>query len=98
MPYLSANFDFVVDFCRTRIPKIRTYAPDATYLMWLDCRDLGLDNQALHDFMIQKAGLGLNDGVSFGRSLSGFMRLNAACPRSVLQKAMEQLEAAVNAL
>ena len=98
LPYLSANFDFVVDFCRTRIPKIRTYAPDATYLMWLDCRDLGLDNQALHDFMIQKAGLGLNDGVSFGRSLSGFMRLNAACPRSVLQKAMEQLEAAVNAL
>ena len=48
--------------------------------------------------MIQKAGLGLNDGVSFSRSLSGFMRLNAACPRSVLQKAMEQLEAAVNAL
>ena len=88
----------MVDFCRTRIPKIRTYAPDATYLMWLDCRDLGLDNQALHDFMIHKAGLGLNDGVSFGRSLSGFMRLNAACPRSVLQKAMEQLEAAVNAL
>ena len=98
LPYLAANFDFVVDFCRTRIPKIRTYAPDATYLMWLDCRDLGLDNQALHDFMIQKAGLGLNDGVSFGRSLSGFMRLNAACPRSVLQKAMEQLEVAVNAL
>lgn len=98
LPYLSANFDFVVDFCRHRIPKIRTYAPDATYLMWLDCRDLGLDNQALHDFMIQKAGLGLNDGVSFGRSLSGFMRLNAACPRSVLQTAMEQLEAAVNAL
>ena len=98
LPYLSANFDYVVDYCEKHIPKIKTYAPDATYLMWLDCRDLGLDNQALHDFMIQKAGLGLNDGVSFGRSLSGFMRLNAACPRSVLQKAMEQLEAAVNAL
>ena len=97
LPYLSANFDFVTDFCRTRIPRIRTYAPDATYLMWLDCRGLGLDNQQLHDFMIRKAGLGLNDGCSFGRSLEGFMRLNAACPRSVLKTALEQLEAAVNA-
>ena len=98
LPYLSDNFDFVVNYCKTRIPKIKTYAPDATYLMWLDCRELGLNNEELHDFMIQKAKLGLNDGCSFGRSLSGFMRLNAACPRSVLQQAMRQLEAAVNSL
>lgn len=98
LPYLSDNFDFVADYCEKHIPKIRTYAPDATYLMWLDCRDLGLSNAALHDFMIQKAKLGLSDGVSFGRSLSGYMRLNAACPRSVLEKAMRQLEAAVDAL
>lgn len=39
LPYLSANFDYVVDYCEKRIPKIKTYAPDATYLMWLDCRD-----------------------------------------------------------
>ena len=80
LPYLSANFDFVVDYCRVHIPQIKTYAPDATYLMWLDCRELGLSNQELHDFMIQKAKLGLNDGCSFDRQLSGFMRLNAACP------------------
>lgn len=43
--------------------------PDATYLMWLDCRELGMGNEALHDFMIRKAKLGLNDGCSFGRSL-----------------------------
>lgn len=98
LPYLSANFDFVVDYCVKHIPKIKTYAPDATYLMWLDCRELGMSNEALHDFMIQKAKLGLNDGCSFGRSLTGFMRLNAACPRSVLEQAMKQLEAAVNAL
>lgn len=98
LPYISANFDFVVDFCKTRIPQIKTYAPDATYLMWLDCRALGLSNAQLHDFMIQKAGLGLNDGCSFGRQLNGFMRLNAACPRSVLETAMGQLEAAVKAL
>lgn len=98
LPYLSENFDFVVDYCQRRIPKIKTYAPDATYLMWLDCRDLDLSNQELHDFMIQKAGLGLNDGYAFGRSLSGYMRLNAACPRSVLEQALQQLEAAVNSL
>lgn len=98
LPYLSANFDFVADYCRERIPKIKTYAPDATYLMWLDCRELGLSNDALHDFMIKKAKLGLNDGRSFDRSLEGYMRLNAACPRSVLKKAMRQLEAAVNSL
>ena len=98
LPYLSANLDFVAGFCARRIPKIKTWAPDATYLMWLDCRALGLSNGELHDFMIHKAGLGLNDGSSFGRSLNGFMRLNAACPRSVLKQAMTQLEAAVNAL
>ena len=98
LPYISANFDFVVDYCEKHIPKIRTYAPDATYLMWLDCRDLGLSSEALHDFMIRKAKLGLNDGCAFGRSLNGYMRLNAACPRSVLEQAMRQLEAAVNSL
>lgn len=98
LPYLSANFDYVVDYCEKNIPGIRTYAPDATYLMWLDCRGLGMSNEALHTFMIEKAGLGLNDGYFFGRSLSGFMRLNAACPRSVLEKAMGQLERAVRSL
>ena len=98
LPYLSDNFDFVVDYCEKHIPKIKTYAPDATYLMWLDCRELGLTNEELHDFMIQKAKLGLNDGCSFGRSLNGYMRLNAACPRSVLKQALGQLEAAVNSL
>ena len=98
LPYLSDNFDFVVNYCEKHIPKIKTYAPDATYLMWLDCRALGLTNAELHDFMIRKAKLGLNDGCSFGRSLNGYMRLNAACPRSVLRQAMQQLEEAVNAL
>lgn len=88
----------MADYCREHIPQIKTCAPDATYLMWLDCRALGLDNDALRRFMIEQAGLGLNDGCSFGRSLNGYMRLNAACPRSVLERAMKQLEAAVKAL
>lgn len=98
LPYLSDNFDFVADYCRRRIPKIKTRVPDATYLMWLDCRELGLDGDALREFMIRKAGLGLSDGRSYSPSLSGFMRLNAACPRGLLQQALGQLEAAVNSL
>ena len=98
LPYLSDNFDFVVDYCQKHIPQIKTYAPDATYLMWLDCRRLGLDDAALRDFMVRRAGLGLSDGCTFGRSLSGYVRLNAACPRSVLEKAMKQLEEAVRSL
>lgn len=57
-----------------------------------------MDNEELNDFMIHKAGLGLNAGASFTRAMSGFMRLNAACPRSVLEKALKQLEDAVNSL
>ena len=71
--------------------------PDATYLMWLDCRELHMDNEALRSFMIEKAGLGLNEGYTFGRSLTGYMRLNAACPRSTLKQAMKQLKEAVDA-
>lgn len=98
LPYLSDNFDFIRDYCGRHIPKIKPTVPDATYLVWLDCRGLGMDNETLRRFMIEKAGLGLNEGYTFGRSLSGFMRLNAACPRSVLARAMKQLEEAVNRL
>ena len=55
-----------------------------------------MDNETLRKFMIEKAGLGLNEGYTFGRSLTGYMRLNAACPRSILQQAMKQLRDAVD--
>lgn len=57
-----------------------------------------MENDELRRFMIEEAGLGLNEGYTFGRSLSGYMRLNAACPRSVLEKALGQLKAAVDRL
>lgn len=98
LEYLSGNFDFIKEYCQTYIPKIKPNIPDATYLVWLDCRELGMDNEELHRFMIQDAKLGLNAGDTFGHHLNGFMRLNAACPRSVLQKALEQLQNAVNHL
>ncbi len=96
--YLSDNFDFVAAYVNEKIPGIRTFAPDATYLMWLDCRGLHMTDEELRAFMIEKAGLGFTEGRHFGRDIHGFMRLNAACPRSVLRQAMEQLETAVKSL
>lgn len=98
LEYISGNFDYIKEYCDKYIPKIKPSVPDATYLVWLDCRELGMDNEQLRRFMIEKAGLGLNEGYTFGRSLSGYMRLNAACPRSVLEQAMKQLKEAVETL
>ena len=98
LEYISGNFDFVKEYCEKNIPKIKPNLPDATYLMWLDCRELGMSNEELRSFMIENAKIGLNEGYTFGRSLSGFMRLNVACPRSVLEKALGQLKDAVDKL
>ncbi len=96
--YLDGNFHFIKEYFEKNIPQIKPVMPDATYLVWLDCRGLGMDNETLRSFMIDKAGLGLNEGYTFGRSLTGYMRLNAACPRSILEKALKQLKDAVEAL
>lgn len=98
LEYIDGNFNFIRNYCAAHIPQIKPNLPDATYLVWLDCRELGMTNEELRRFMIEKAGLGLNEGWSFGRSLNGFMRLNAACSRKVLEQAMKQLEEAVKAL
>lgn len=95
LPYLEGNMQFVHDYCEKNIPNVKAKLPECTYLMWLDCRGLHKTNEELNAFMITKAKLGLNAGCDFDRKLSGYMRLNAACPRSVLEKAMEQLRAAV---
>ena len=98
LAYLNDNFEYVKSFCEEHIPQIKVNVPDATYLMWLDCRGLAMDNETLRKFMIEKAGLGLNEGYTFRRSLNGYMRLNAACPRSVLKQAMKQLKEAVDSI
>jgi len=98
LPYLRGNIGYVAEFLRTRIPSITATPVEATYLMWLDCRKLGLGESELERFFIQKAKLGLNGGASFGREGSGFMRLNVGCPRQKLEMAMERLQAAIETL
>lgn len=94
--YLNGNYEFMKEFFEKRIPKIKIIEAEATYLIWLDFRSLGLSDKALKEFVIQRAGLGFNDGPMFGPGGSGFQRINIALPRVMLKKALEQLEKAVN--
>jgi cystathionine beta-lyase len=98
LDYVWGNVLFVESFLKDRIPAIRMVKPEATYLLWLDCRNLKLKGKALTEFMISKVGLGLNDGASFGPGGEGFQRMNVACPRSQVETALERLEAAVKKL
>ena len=95
LEYLRENVDTLDRFIKSRLPGIRMSRPEATYLAWLDMRDLGLNGKQLRQFMIEKARIGCNDGQSFGPGGEGFQRLNFACPRSILEQALEQMEMAI---
>ena len=93
--YIEGNVEAVIDFCARELPQIKPLRPQASFLVWLDCRALGLDRDQRNDLFINKAGLALNDGETFSPGGEGFMRLNVAVPRSVLMKAMNQLKDAI---
>ena len=98
LDYLQGNLDFTLKYFAEKIPKISPVKPQATYLLWLDCRALGMDDKALGSFMREKTRVGLNDGSMFGAGGSGFQRMNIACPRSILREALQRIEKAVNEL
>ncbi len=89
--YVEGNIDFVIDFCAQHIPAIKPLRPQASFLVWLDCRGLGLTQSQLVDLFVNKAHLALNNGEIFGKEGIGFMRLNVGSPRSVLEQALKQL-------
>jgi cysteine-S-conjugate beta-lyase len=98
MDYLSENLDILEDFLAKHIPQVKMLRPQATFLVWLDCRDLGLDDDALNRFFIEKAGLGLTRGDLFGPGGSGFMRMNTGCTKATLTRALVQMKDAVSEL
>ena len=91
LAYIQGNIDYVDSFTREHTPKIKVIRPQASYLVWLDCREMGLSQEALNGFFVDKAHLALNSGTGFGAEGEGFMRLNVASPRSVLEQAMHRL-------
>jgi cystathionine beta-lyase len=98
LDYLQGNLEITMTYFKEHIPKIKVIEPQGTYLLWLDCRALGLDDKALQKFMREQARVGFDDGFMFGAGGSGFQRMNIACPRSILREALGRIEAAVNAL
>ena len=96
--YLEGNTDYVIEYIEKNIPKIKVNKPDGTYLLWLDCRELGLDQNALNDLMIKKGKVLLNDGSTFGIEGEGFLRLNIGCSRATVMEAMKRIEKAVNSI
>lgn len=94
LAYIQENIRYVGEELRGRMPRIKAIMPEASFLIFLDCRELGLSQPDLVRLFVEDARLALNDGASFGQEGVGFMRLNAGCPRSVLAQALNQLEEA----
>lgn len=96
LEYVQKNIDFIIDFCAEYIPEIKPLRPQASFLVWLDCRELHLTHAQLVDLFVKKARLALNDGEMFGKGGAGFMRMNVAAPRDIVRQALEQLRTALN--
>ncbi len=90
--YVAKNIAFTKDFVERRLPGVKMISPEGTYLIWLDFRGLGLDATELDRRIIHEAKLWLDSGRIFGSCGEGFQRINVACPRSVLEKALIRME------
>ncbi|MFP4619792.1 MAG: MalY/PatB family protein [Bacteroidales bacterium] len=93
--YLQGNLQLINNYVDNRIPGMHLIKPEGTYLAWLDCRELPIDNNRINRFMVEKAGVGMNEGSTFGDNGAGFQRLNFACPVKTLETALNNMERAV---
>lgn len=98
LEYVEKNIDYVQEFIKENMPKLSMIRPEASYLIFIDARRLGLSHDALIDFFVKRAKVGMNDGAMFGEGGEGFMRMNVGCPLSVIEKAMCQIKAAYDKL
>ena len=89
--YLWDNFQLLDDFFKNRLPKVKVIKPEATYLVWLDFTAYGMNDTKLLKFVVEQAGVGLNNGGKFGTGGDGWLRINIGCPRSILKEALESL-------
>lgn len=96
LQYIEGNIDAVCDYVSRYLPMLKAVRPQASFLVWLDCRALGLPQPQLEDFFINKARLALNSGTMFGSQGEGFMRMNVALPRRQLIEALDSLRDALN--
>ncbi len=90
--YVEKNILFVDEYLKKNIPEIKIFIPQASFLIWLDCRELKLPQKALVDLFVNKAKLALNRGDMFGDEGVGFMRMNVGCPLETIKTALESLK------
>ncbi len=93
--YIESNIRYVVDYLNSKVPEIVPVLPEATYMIWLDCRKLGMTGKELQDFFVKSAGVGMNEGSSLGPGGEGFMRMNVGCQRETVVRALEKIGKAV---
>lgn len=94
--YLWENIRLVDNYLKENIPQIKAMIPEASFLVWLDCKELGLSQKELVSLFINDAKLALNDGAMFGQGGEGYMRMNIGSPRSIIRQALENLNKAIN--
>ena len=88
----NINVDFARRYFQERIPRIKVTNPEGTYLLWLDCRELGLDHVALKEWMLKKAKVAIVPGSEFGKNGEGFIRCSFATDYRLIEKALERME------
>ncbi|RKN79149.1 MalY/PatB family protein [Paenibacillus ginsengarvi] len=98
LTYVAGNVDFAIDYLAQHLPEVKPLRPEGTYLLWIDCRGLGLDVSGLKELMYRKAKVVFNEGSSFGSEGEGWLRINLACPRSIVEEALESFCRAANGL
>ena len=95
LEYIESNLAFMEDYLQQHIPPITLVRPQGTYLVWLDCQQLGLNQEALQHLMLEKARIYFDEGHIFGAGGEGFERMNIACPRSILKEALHRMKTAI---
>ncbi|MEC0170657.1 MalY/PatB family protein [Paenibacillus graminis] len=88
--YISSNAEYAIGYLVEHLPQVKPMKPEATYLLWMDCRELGLDPEGLKKLMYREAKVAFNEGSVFGTEGQGHLRINLACPRSILAEALER--------
>lgn len=91
LPYLEGNVSYLKQYLRQYMPKIHLIEPEGTYLMWLDCSELGFTPDELADFFINRCLVAVSRGDGFGSGGGQFVRMNIGCPRKILERALEQI-------
>ena len=95
MGYVEENISFMRSYLQKELPEIQMIEPEGTYLVWLDFRKLRLSENELEELVVRKANLWLDSGAIFGKAGEGFERINVACPRKLLARALYQLKRAI---